>query len=96
MLNCAPLKLTADRVTLLDPPLVKTTTSVSVCPTGTAPKLTLHGAQVSCCVDVRAHNGSANSTTLIMTSKKTRIEKDWGTDWGSLMPFSLEFARFFV
>ena len=74
-LNPVPVRLAADTVTLVCPPLAKTTISVSVCPMGTAPKRTVHGAQVNCCVDAPAHTGRANSATVMRRMRKTRAEK---------------------
>jgi hypothetical protein len=84
-LNSVPLRLNADTVTLVCPPFVKTTTWVSVCPSGTAPKRNRDGVQVNCWVAALAHKFNIVTNIVIVMRKKTRVEKGWGRDWGSLM-----------
>ena len=74
-LNPVMLRLAAVTVALVCPPLVTTTTSVSVCPMGTPPKRTEQGAQVNCCLDALANADEANSATVMMRVMKTRVEK---------------------
>jgi hypothetical protein len=72
---------------LVCPPLVKTRTSVSGCPTTTLPKLKADGAPVSCFAVAPALKGIITADTVtVMMRKKTRIEKCRVRDWGSGMP----------
>ncbi len=75
-LNPLPLTLAAETVTLVCPPLVKTTISVSVCPRGTPPKRIEQGAQVNCLVDALENADEAKSATVMIRVMKTRVEKD--------------------
>lgn len=81
MENSVPLKFAAETVTLVCELLLKTTSSFSVCPIGTWPKLRLEGEQVNFCAPACAHKESIAAVMI----RKTRVEKDRGLDWGSLM-----------
>ena len=86
-LNSVPLSFIAETVMLVCPPLVKTRTSVSGCPTTTLPKLKADGAPVSCFAVAPALKGIITADTVtVMMKKKTRIEKCRVRGWGSRMP----------
>jgi hypothetical protein len=78
--NSAPVRLTAEIVTLLCPLLVKTTIWVSVCPRGTFPKRRWDGEHVSCCVAACTHSGKIETNIMTVMMEKTGIEKAWVLD----------------
>ena len=87
-LNSDPV-LNVDTVTLVSPLLLNTTISVSVCPTGTAPKRMLHGVQLNWGVDAPADHGNSTANNATERKERTRLEKGQRMDWGSLIRSSL-------
>ena len=85
-LNSVPLSFIAETVTLVCPPFVRTTTSVSFCPIRTLPKRRLDGVHVSCGVAARTHKGSIVANRMTVMLEKTRVERGRALDWGSRMP----------
>ena len=84
-LNSGALIFIAETVMLVCPPLVKTKTSVSGCPTATLPKPKADGAPVSCFAVAPALKGIITADTVTVMKKKTRREKCRVRDWGSRM-----------
>jgi hypothetical protein len=73
--NCAKLAFIAETVTLVWPPLVKTTTAVSLWPITTLPRCRADGAHVSCCVAARTHRGSIVTKIMTVKMEETRVDR---------------------
>jgi hypothetical protein len=84
--NSAPVRLSAEIVTLVFPLLVKTTIWVSDRPTGTPPKRRRDGEHVNCCTVADIRGGSnVTNMMMVMMVKKTWVDKARVLDWGSLI-----------
>jgi hypothetical protein len=75
-LKRVPLLLMAVTVTLVDPLLVSTASSLSLCPITTLPNCRLLGETVSCRAPALTDRGIDTANAVTVRKRKTRVSKD--------------------